>query len=170
MKQKKRNTLRDRHLMTEICITVFSFFFIFMGSLIVISTNIIKTQTRNSYYEMAQEIVKSRSDEITKWIEIYMNDLKVYSESDAALSGDIDEMVSWLKHHNRLRNSIYEDLFFCDRNAIPYWPDGRVGEEGEFRSKDYHHAIIFDDEDYYIGRVEISPITGDYVLPLARAS
>ena len=167
--KKERKVLRDRHLMIEICITVFSFFFIFMGSLIVISTNIIKTQTRNSYYEMAQEIVKSRSDEITKWIEIYMNDLKVYSESDAALSGDIDEMVDWLKQHTRLRNSIYEDLFFCDRDGIPYWPDGRIGEEGEFRGKDYHHAIIFDDEDYYIGRVELSPITGDYVLPLARA-
>ncbi len=165
----EKKLTKSRHLMVELCSIIFSVFFISMGSLIVISTNIIKTQTRNSYYEMAQEIVKSRSDEITKWIEIYMNDLKVYSESDAAFSGNIEEMVQWMGHHSKYRNAIYEDLFFCDRNAIPYWADGRVGQEGEYRSKDYHHAIIFDDEDSFIGRGEISSKTGDYVLPLARA-
>ena len=168
-KQREKKVLKNRHLVLEICIIIFSLFFIFMGSLISISSLIIKSQTKNSYYEMAQEIVKSRSDEITKWIEIYLNDLKTFSESDAALSGDIDVFMNWLSSHDRLKNEIYDDLFFCDRDAIPYWADGRVGEEGQFRSKDYHHAIIFNDEDTYIARTEISEKTGKYVLPITRA-
>ena len=168
-KNHEKKYLKSRHLMIELCSIIFSVFFISMGCLIIISTNIIKKQTRNSYYEMAQEIVKSRSAEITKWIDIYMNDLKVYSESDAALSGSIDEIIDWMNHHSKYRNAVYEDLFFCDRNGVPYWADGRVGQEGDYRGKDYHHAIIFEDEDSYIGRGEISAKTGDYVLPLARA-
>ena len=168
-KNGEHKTLKNRHLLVEISAIVFSVFFIFMGLLIGVSTTIIKNQTRNSYYEMAQEIVKSRSDEITKWIEIYINDLKIFSESDAAMSGDINTLVNWMSTHTFLRNEAYDDLFFCDRDGVPYWTDGRVGQEGDFRGKDYHHAIIFDDEDWFIGRVEVAEKDGEYVLPIARA-
>ena len=168
-KDKSLKLLKNRHLLIETCAVIFSVFFIFMGSLIGISTSIIKTQTRNSYYEMAQEIVISRSDEITKWIDIYVNDLKIFSETDVADSGDVDEFVLWMKDHRRLQNEVYDDLIFVDRDGIPYWLDGRVGEEGQLRSKDYHHAIIFNDEESFIATIETSEKTGKYVLPIARA-
>ena len=168
-KEKSQKVLKDRHLLAETCAIIFSVLFIFMGSLIGISTSIIKNQTRDSYYEMAQEIVKSRSDEITKWIDIYVNDLKIFTQSDASLSGDTQEFVSWMMDHEDLRNEVYDDLFFVDRDGIPYWMDGRVGEEGQLRSKDYHHAIIFNDNETYIARVENSDKTGNYVLPIVRA-
>ena len=168
-KNKSIKILKNRHLLVETCTVIFSVLFIFMGSLIGISTSIIKNQTRNSYYEMAQEIVISRSDEITRWIEIYSNDLKNYSESDAALTGSKETFVEWMKGRRTHQNGVYDDLFFVDRDGIPYWMDGRVGEEGQMRSRDYHHAIIFNDEESCIATIETSEKSGKHVLPIARA-
>ena len=93
----------------------------------------------------------------------------VYSESDAAKTGDISTFIAWMKTRPDLKNPAYDDLFFVDRDAIPYHDDGRIGTEGELRSKDYHHAIIFNDENTYIAKTEISEKTGKYVLPITRA-
>ena len=168
-KNSNLKLLKDRHLLIETCTIIFSVFFIFMGSLIGISTRIIKNQTRNSYYQMAQEIVISRSAEITRWIDIYLNDLKNYSESDTVLSGDVQKFVAWMQGRKKNQSGVYDDLFFVDRNGIPYWMDGRVGKEGQMRTKDFHHAIIFNDEKSDIATIEISEKSGKYVLPIARA-
>ena len=165
----ERKLLKDRRLGLEIGSVIFSVFVIFMGSMIAIPSLIIKNHTKDTYYEMAQQVVIGRADEITKWIEIYVNDLKLYSESEAAKNGDVEEYVDWMCSRPDLKNPAYDDLFFCDRDAIPYHDDGRVGEEGEFRSKDYHHAIIFMDEETYIATIETSDKTGRYVLPISRA-
>ena len=167
--KRERKLQKDRRLGFEIGSVIFSVFVIFMGSMIAIPSLIIKNHTKDTYYEMAQQVVIGRSDEITKWIEIYVNDLKVYSEADAAKDGDIEEYVDWMCSRPELKNPAYDDLFFCDRDAIPYHDDGRVGEEGELRSKDYHHAIIFNDEETYIATIETSDKTGRYVLPISRA-
>ncbi len=170
MKTKKNNVhRRERKLVLEMGTIIFSLFFVFMGMMIIIPSLIIQTRTKQSYYEMAQEIVKSRSDELTKWIGIYENDLKIFTECDEARAGDVETYVDWLCNHEDLISEDYDDLFFCDRDAIPYRTDGSVGEEGECRSKDYHHAIIFDDEEAYISRIEVSDKTGKYVIPVARA-
>ena len=176
MKNKKINKannegkkLLNKRLGLEIGALIFTVLVIFQTVMIVIPSLIIRNQTRQSYYEMAQEIVKSRSDEITKWIDIYVNDLKVFSETDAAKNGNIQDFVNWMRSRPDLKNEAYDDLFFVDRDAIPYYDDGRIGVEGELRSKDYHHAIVFDDKDSYIARIEISEKTGKYVLPIAHA-
>ena len=167
--KQERNLLKEKKLGREIGTVIFSVFVIFMGCMITIPSLIIQNHTKKTYYEMAQEVVIGRSDEITKWIEVYVNDLKVYSEADAANSGDIEEYVNWMCSRPDLKNPAYDDLFFCDRDAVPYHDDGRIGEEGEYRSKDYHHAIIFNDEETYIATIETSDKTGRYVLPISRS-
>ena len=167
--RQERKLLRERKLGLEIGSVIFSVFLIFMSSMIAIPSLIIKNNTKDTYYEMAQQIVIGRADEITKWIEIYVNDLKVYSETEAAKAGDIEKYVDWMCSRPDLKNPAYDDLFFCDRDAIPYHDDGRVGKEGDYRSKDYHHAIIFNDEETFIATIETSDKTGRYVLPISRA-
>ena len=172
MKSKDQNKvmfLKDRRLARELGGIIFSLFVIFMGAMIAIPSLIIKSQTKKSYYEMAQQIVISRSDELTKWIDIYVNDLKNFSEEDAAASGNIQDYVAWLSAHKNLVNAEYDDFFFCDKNAVPYHLDGRIGQEGDYRSKDYHHAIMFNGEEYFIAKVEVSEKTGKYVIPVSRA-
>ena len=167
--KREKKLLRERKLGLEIGALIFTVFLIFMSCMIIIPSLIIKNQTKKSYYEMAQEIVIGRSDEITKWTEIYVNDLKLYSEVDASKNGDIEEYVNWMCSRPDLKNPAYDDLFFCDREATPYHIDGRVGQEGALRSKDYHHAIVFNDEESYIAKIEVSEKTGRYVLPVSRA-
>lgn len=172
MKSKNKNSktnLKDRRLARELGGIIFSLFIIFMGAMIAIPSLIIQSQTKKSYYEMAQQIVISRSDELTKWIEIYVNDLKNFSEDDAAASGNVQDYVAWLSSHRNLVNGEYDDFFFCDKDAIPYHLDGRVGQEGEYRSKDYHHAIMFMGEEFFIAKIELSEKTGKFVIPISRA-
>ena len=95
--------------------------------------------------------------------------MKFFTDCDVARTGDIEAYVEWLCDHSDFINEDYDDLFFCDRDAIPYRIDGTRGEEGDLRSKDYHHAIVFDDQDSFIAKIEVSDKTGKYVIPVARA-
>ena len=141
-----------------------------ISALLYFTSSVVKSQTQASYYEMAGEIVNSRAAELNKWLDIYVNDLKIFSESDIVKTGTKEQITAWLSTHAALQNEDYDDFFFGDTEGIPYRTDGSAGTEGELRSTDYHHAVIFNDEKIYIGKIAVSKNSGKYVLPVTRAA
>lgn len=151
-------------------ITILLIVLILIGGLLYFTSSVVKSQTQASYYEMAGEIVTSRAAALNKWLDIYVNDLKIFSESDIVKTGTKEQITAWLSRHADLQNEDYDDFFFGDRDGVPYRTDGSIGTEGEMRSRDYHHAVIFNDENIYIGKIAISENSGKYVLPVTRAA
>ena len=82
--KQERNLLKEKKLGREIGTVIFSVFVIFMGCMITIPSLIIQNHTKKTYYEMAQEIVIGRSDEITKWIDgLILNNQRWYCNHTA---------------------------------------------------------------------------------------
>ena len=138
--------------------------------LLVITSKVIKSQTTESYYEMAHEIVNGRADEINKWIEVYTNDLKVYSEADVIQAGDDEEIIDWLHNHQNLRNPDYDYMFYCDSEGTSYRDTGLVGGKGALVERDYYKAMMKEGKDIFVGNVVLSKTSGQYVMPIARAA
>ena len=138
--------------------------------LLIITSRVIKSQTTESYYEMAHEIVNGRADEINKWIEVYTNDLKVYSDADVVQSGDAQQVIDWLHNHQNLRNPDYDYMFFCDAEGTSYRDTGLVGGKGALTERDYYKAMMKEGKDIFVGNVVLSKTSGQYVMPIARAA
>ncbi|MBR5401403.1 MAG: methyl-accepting chemotaxis protein [Treponema sp.] len=138
--------------------------------LLLITSRVIKSQTTESYYEMAHEIVNGRSDEINKWIEVYKNDLKVYSEADIVKTGDPQQVIDWLQHHQQFRNRDYDYMFFCDAEGTSFRDTGLVGGRGALVERDYYQAMMVQNKDIFVGNVVLSKTSGQYVMPIARAA
>ena len=148
---------------------MFAVLFLF-SILLIITSMVIKTQTTESYYEMAHEIVSGRSDEINKWIEVYKNDLKVYSDADIVKTGDPEQVIDWLHNHQELRNPDYDYMFFCDAEGTSYRDTGLVGGKGALVERDYYQAMMVKGKDIFVGNVVLSKTSGQYVMPIARAA
>ena len=138
--------------------------------LLIITSSVIKSQTTESYYEMAREIVNGRADEINKWIEVYKNDLKVYSNADVIKTGDDEQVISWLHDHQQLRNVDYDYMFFCDSEGTSFRDTGLVGGKGALVERDYYQAMMKQGKDIFVGNVVLSKTSGQYVMPIARAA
>ena len=144
---------------------------LFLFSILLLITSIvIKSQTTESYYEMSHEIVDGRSDEINKWIEVYKNDLKVYSDADVIKTGDAQQVIDWLHDHQNLRNEDYDYMFFCDAEGTSYRDTGLVGGKGALVERDYYKAMMKEGKDIFVGNVVLSKTSGQYVMPIARAA
>ena len=138
--------------------------------LLFITSRVIQTQTTKSYYEMAHEIVNGRADEINKWIEVYINDLRVYSDADVIKTGDDEQVLEWLHNHQNLRNPDYDYMFFCDAEGTSYRDTGLVGGKGALVERDYYKAMMIEGKDIFVGNVVLSKTSGRYVMPIARAA
>jgi len=163
--QKKRTSLAKRY-----GVIIFAMVIVLMALLLVISSAIVTSWIDKSYDGMAKEVVSGRSSEIIKWIEVYKNDLKVYSNADVVKTGDPDQIIAWLQKHTELRNPDYDYMFFCTTEGTSYRDTGLVGGKGALTERDYHKAMINDKLDVFVGNMVLSKTSGKYVLPIARSA
>ena len=170
MEQKDVSTLRKTSIGRKLGFLLLVVVLFLFSILLVITSNVIKSQTTESYYEMAREIVNGRSDEINKWIEVYKNDLKVYSNADVVKTGDPQQVIEWLHNHQELRNPDYDYMFFCDSEGTSYRDTGLVGGKGALVERDYYQAMMIQGLDIFVGNVVLSKTSGQYVMPIARAA
>ena len=87
--EKTKTVNTGRRLGLAIAVIIFTA----MGVLIITATGAVRNSVENSYQELAGIIVKERANEITNWLDIYLNDLKVYTESDTVKSGDAQAVI-----------------------------------------------------------------------------
>ncbi len=161
---KKRSLAKIYGIIIVVSVTVL------MTVLLLVSTWAVKKYTKNSYYDMAEEVVNGRSQEIKKWISVYENDLKIYSEADVVKEGDPDAIIEWLHQHPNLRNPDYDYMFFCTPEGTSYRDTGLVGGKGALVERDYHKAMMSQKQDVFVGQMVLSKTSGQYVLPIARAA
>lgn len=133
-------------------------------------TKTIQTQFTGTVYSMSENIVGGRADEITNWIEIYKNDLKVYSGAEINKTGDDEKVISWLKTRTDLRNEDYDYMFYCASDGTSYRDTGLVGGKGALTDRDYYKALMLQNKDFFVGEMILSKTSGQYVIPIGRAA
>ena len=128
----------------------------------------VKSEIIQTNDDMSLNIVQGRADEINNWFDIYKNDLRIYSDADVNLTGDDEQVVSWLQSHENLRNPDYDYMFFCDNEGTSIRDTGLVGTKGALTTRDYYIAMMNQNKDEFIGKMILSKTSGQYVVPIAR--
>ncbi len=136
--------------------------------MIAVVRGVIDTQVTNISTEMAMNITHGRADEITNWINIYQNDLRIYSEADVNKTGDDAQVLEWLQSHTNLRNSEYDYMFYCDAEGTSVRDTGLVGSKGALVERDYYKAMMKENKSLFVGDMVLSKTSGQYVVPIAR--
>ena len=133
---KDKINLKNRLTVRFGSIMIFGFLILCLSMVVVVS-RLLKNQVENTTYNFLQNIVAGRADEISNWTEIYLNDLRIYSQNDINLSGEDQTVINWLQNHTELRNPDYDYMFYCTSEGTSYRDTGLVGAKGALLERDY---------------------------------
>lgn len=150
-------------------IIIFSLIILF-STMILVVIKTVKAEIKESTYEISKKVVNGRAAEFSNWIDIYVNDLRIYSDGDANRTGDKETVLKWFQSHQELRSPVFSYVFFCDTEGTSYRDTGLVGKKGGLTDRDYFKAVIENKKDVFIGQLIKSRTSNEYVLPLARAA
>ncbi|HAH62808.1 MAG TPA: methyl-accepting chemotaxis protein [Treponema sp.] len=93
---------------------------------VVILVKYIRTSMKTFYEEYTQKIATSSADEISRWVDIYLNDLRIYTMSDSVKTEDEDQILSWFLSHAQLKNEDAQYVLFCGVDGIAHMDNGRT--------------------------------------------
>ena len=122
-----------------------------------------------STYEMANLFTQTSAAEFENWVDIYLNDIKVFSENDINKSGNVPEIVDWFKAHQNYKHEDYLFVVFVDEGGTTYFGNGTVLPHNELE-EDYYKAIFNDKKEQYVGKIFESEVYHEYVIPITRAA
>ena len=159
--------LRKKLSLRISAILILSIFLLFSGMVFII-VNTVQDVIKESTYSFSSVVAEKRAAEFDNWIDVYLKDLRIYSEADVNKSGNIKEIINWLHNHENIRNKDYAAVFFCDKDGTLYQDRGRVIENGG-KDKDYYKAIMINGADEFVGQTHLSKYVNSWVVPVARA-
>lgn len=158
--------MKKQRLAVKLSILMMSVVVFLFTSMIVKVCRTLRKQVSTSTYEMSQNITDGRADEIKNWMEIYLNDMRIYSESDVVKTGDPEQVVIWLQDHTELKNKDYDYMFFCGEDGTTIRDTGLVGSKGGVLERDYYKAMMIDNKSRFVGSMILSKTSGRYVVPV----
>ena len=104
-------------------------------------------RVKETTYEMSRLFTEKSAAEFTKWIDIYFNDLKIFTEADINKEGNLKKSFNWLQEHKHYKNKDFEYLFLFDDTGTTYGLDGRIGKKGGVLNRDFYKAIFEEEKE-----------------------
>ena len=145
-----------KKLSTKLSLIIFVIVFVIFAWMIRVIVRNVKKLNFTTTYSMVQNISAGRADEISNWIEIYKNDLRVYTEAEINKTGDEQAVIEWLQNNQQLRNPAYDYMFFCGKDGTTYRDTGLVGSKGGILERDYYKAMMIAKQDVFVGEMVLS--------------
>ncbi len=142
-------------------------FLLFIGLQTSIITTQVKNATTRQYIESCQQIVQARADEITYWNNIYVNDLRIFTDNPAVKTADIAKITAWIDENRSMKNNVFANSFFCDQTGTTY----QLGKEASTHVADrtYFKEIMRNGKDTYVDDPIFSRALSSYVYMISRA-
>ena len=85
---------------------------------------LVNDRMNNFYTNYATQIATSNADEISRYTDIYLNDLRVFSMNDIVKTQNDSLIISWLQSHPNLKNEDMEYVIYCGKNGMGYLENG----------------------------------------------
>lgn len=126
----------------------------------------VKQAARAEYENTCTEIVDAYSLAITNFIDGCIYEMNMYTQSNTAMTGDIQAIVNWAKVRTNSHSAIFDYILVCGPDGIFYTD---VGTSGNIKDRDYFKAIFEDGKDFYIDNPVVSKATGITVCHVAKA-
>lgn len=120
-----------------------------------------------NYQETMANMTPVFANSVSLWNQKFLREIRVYSQSDAILTGDKLKIEDWLIRINSRRSADFAYVFFCE-------PDGTIhtdtGQTANVSDRDYYQAIMVNGMDSYIENPVVSKITGKTVYHICVAA
>lgn len=157
---------KEKHLLTRILLIVAATILIintFQVAFIAERTKKITNQQIESDYI---DLTKSYASQVALKLSEYKTALDFYINSDAAQTGDTEEIVDWLRTTTSKRNKIFDYVAWVDETG-KFQTDN--GNETFVTQRDYYQAIVKNGADEFIDNPATSLTTGKTIIHVCRA-
>lgn len=157
---------KEKHLLTRILLIVAATILIintFQVAFIAERTKKITNQQIESDYI---DLTKSYASQVALKLSEYKTALDFYVNSDAAQTGDTEEIADWLRTTTSKRNKIFDYVAWVDETG-KFQTDN--GNETFVTQRDYYQAIVKNGADEFIDNPATSLTTGKTIIHVCRA-
>lgn len=116
--------------------------------------------------DMSLEMVKARSDEINRWLQSQMNQIRLLSHQEVFFDGSMSAIESYLDQHKHFLDKDHEMIFYADAAGDYYTTNG---QRGNIQFRDYFQDIISGRETSVISNPIVSTASGRPVITVSHA-
>lgn len=157
---------KEKHLLTRILLIVAAMILIINTFQVVFIAERTKKITNQQIESDYTDLTKSYASQVVLKLSEYKTALDFYINSDAAQSGDTEEIVDWLRTTTSKRNKIFDYVAWVDETG-KFQTDN--GNETFVTQRDYYQAIVKNGADDFIDNPATSLTTGKTIIHVCRA-
>lgn len=158
---------RNKKMIVVFMTGISACFLLFIGLQTSIITTQVKNATTKQYIEFCRQIVQARADEITYWNDIYVNDLRIFTDNPVVKTGDLEKITAFIAENRSMKSSVFANSFFCDPTGTTH----QLGKEASTHISDrtYFKEIMHNGKDTFIDDPILSRALSSYVYMVSRA-
>ena len=157
---------KEKHLLTRILLIVAATILIINTFQVVLIAERTKKITNQQIESDYTDLTKSYASQVVLKLSEYKTALDFYINSDAAQTGDTEEIADWLRTTTSKRNKIFDYVAWVDETG-KFQADN--GNETFVTQRDYYQAIVKNGADEFIDNPATSLITGKTIIHVCRA-
>ena len=157
---------KEKHLLTRILLIVAATILIINTFQVVFIAQRTKKITNQQIESDYTDLTKSYASQVVLKLSEYKTALDFYINSDAAQTGDTEEIVDWLRTTTSKRNKIFDYVAWVDETG-KFQTDN--GNETFVTQRDYYQAIVKNGADDFIDNPATSLTTGKTIIHVCRA-
>ena len=157
---------KEKHLLTRILLIVAATILIINTFQVIFIAERTKKITNQQIESDYTDLTKSYASQVVLKLSEYKTALDFYINSDAAQTGDTEEIVDWLRTTTSKRNKIFDYVAWADETG-KFQTDN--GNETFVTQRDYYQAIVKNGADDFIDNPVTSLTTGKTIIHVCRA-
>lgn len=157
---------KEKHLLTRILLIVAATILIIDTFQVIFIAERTKKITNQQIESDYTDLTKSYASQVVLKLSEYKTALDFYINSDAAQTGDTEEIVDWLRTTTSKRNKIFDYVAWVDETG-KFQTDN--GNETFVTQRDYYQAIVKNGADDFIDNPATSLTTGKTIIHVCRA-
>ncbi len=157
---------KEKHLLTRILLIIAATILIINTFQVIFIAERTKKITNQQIESDYTDLTKSYASQVVFKLSEYKTALDFYINSDAAQTGDTEEIVDWLRTTTSKRNKIFDYVAWVDETG-KFQADN--GNETFVTQRDYYQAIVKNGADEFIDNPATSLITGKTIIHVCRA-
>ena len=157
---------KNKHLLTRILLIVAATILIVNTFQVVFIAERTKKITNQQIESDYTDLTKSYASQVVFKLSEYKTALDFYINSDAAQTGDTEEIAGWLRTTTSKRNKMFDYVAWVDETG-KFQADN--GNETFVTQRDYYQAIVKNGADEFIDNPATSLITGKTIIHVCRA-
>lgn len=157
---------KEKHLLTRILLIVAATILIINTFQVIFIAERTKKITNQQIESDYTDLTKSYASHVVFKLSEYKTALDFYVNSDAAQTGDTEEIAGWLRTTTSKRNKMFDYVAWVDETG-KFQADN--GNETFVTQRDYYQAIVKNGADDFIDNPATSLITGKTIIHVCRA-